>query len=93
MFEDYSAQKEKDRKLFEESLEVSEKEWKAKAKIKCQLAEIRARVYVEAVIGVPLGHVENVLRNKVVQNVPDVRVVLEDSPAGIIQPMNYIVNK
>jgi hypothetical protein len=63
-------------------LEASEKEWKAKAKIKCQLAEIRARVYVEAVIGVPLSHVVDVIKDKVIHNVPEKKVIIEDPPEG-----------
>ena len=79
---DYIVKKEFDRKCLEESIETSEIEWKARAKIKGQLAEIRARVYVEAVIGIPLGNIEEIIREKVLENNPNVKIILEDSPEG-----------
>ena len=79
---DYIVKKEFDRKCLEESIEASEIEWKARAKIKGQLAEIRARVYVEAVIGIPLGNIEEIIREKVLENNPNVKIILEDTPEG-----------
>jgi GTP cyclohydrolase II len=80
---DYILKKEGDRRLFQESLDAYELEWKAKAKIKCQLAEIRARVYVEAVIGAPINTIEGVIKEKVLANNPDEIIIIQDSPAGI----------
>jgi hypothetical protein len=74
---------ESDRKAFQDSLEESEKLWKEKASIKHQLAAIRDRVYVKAIIGEPLKKVEKILDEKVVYNNPDPILHCEDSQEDI----------
>lgn len=88
--EEHKIVKEKDRKSVENSLIISEDERKSRIKIKNQLIELAQKVYVETVIGSRLLKIENVIKEKVISNNPDLVVLPEDSEKDISKFMKNI---
>jgi hypothetical protein len=82
--------KDKDRQLVEDSLLISENERKSKIKIKNQLIEIAQKGYVETIIGSQLTKIENVIKEKVIINNPDLITPSEDSEKNIAKFMKNI---